>query len=471
MITRAISLIFILLCLSFLAVYSQSNHDNAVARERTELLGGETTIANTTPNAFGQRAPNLLGENRLFFFVGNSFFNQNWVTAPSSTTARDGLGPLFNARSCASCHFKDGRGRAPEFAGESPTGFLLRIGLNERDIHGNRLPDPHYGFQIQDNAIEGVAAEASFVIEYEEIAGAYPDGTPYSLRQPHYILSDFAYGELDPEITMSGRVANQMIGLGLLEAIPESTLQALADPNDRDGDGISGRYNWVWDELNQRMAIGRFGWKAEQPTVLQQVSAAFLGDIGITTTLFPQQNCRSVQVACQEAKDGSNRAGEPEIIADDLLKVSLYSSTLAVPAQRDFTHPDVIRGQELFMQVGCQGCHVQRLETGIHPTIPSLSHQIIYPYTDMLLHDMGEGLADGVRDFQADGREWRTAPLWGIGLFQTVNRHTNYLHDGRARNIEEAILWHGGEAEASKEGFMALPAEERAKLLRFLESL
>lgn len=469
MMTRAIFLSFILLTFSFLAVYSQSNHDDA--RERTELLGGETTIVNTTPNAFGQRAPNLTGENRLFFFVGNSFFNQNWVTAPSSTTARDGLGPLFNARSCASCHFKDGRGRAPEFAGESPTGFLLRIGLKERDIHGNRLPDPHYGLQIQDNAIEGVPVEANFVIEYEEITGEYPDGTPYSLRKPKYVLDALAYGALDAEITMSGRVANQMIGLGLLEAIPESTLQSLADPNDRDRDGISGRYNWVWDRLNQRMAIGRFGWKAEQPSVLQQVSAAFVGDIGITTTLFPTQNCSSVEVACQEAVNGSNQPHEPEIIADDLLKVALYSSSLAVPVQRDFDNPDIIQGQERFMQVGCQGCHVQRLETGIHPTIPALSHQVIYPYTDMLLHDMGAGLADELRDYQAEGSEWRTAPLWGIGLFHTVNHHTNYLHDGRARNIEEAILWHGGEAEASKEGFMALPAGERAKVLRFLESL
>ncbi|MEM7738525.1 MAG: di-heme oxidoredictase family protein [Deinococcota bacterium] len=435
------------------------------------LLGGQASIYNITPNAFGQPIPGLERPQELLFFVGNSFFNQNWVTAPASTTARDGLGPLFNARSCASCHFKDGRGRAPEFSGEAPTGFLLRLGINERDIYGERSPEPYYGMQFQDHAILDVPKEGDFFIDYEEIPGEYPDGTTYSLRKPNYRFENLAYGEFHPEVVMSGRVANQMIGLGLLEAINEDDLLSWADPNDQDGDGISGRPNWVWDVLNQRMTMGRFGWKAEQPSILQQSSAAFSGDIGITTDIFPGAHCAAGQDACLNALSGSNSESEPEIIADDLLKVTLYSSTLAVPVQRDIDSLDVQAGAVLFRDIGCSGCHLESVTTGIHPTIPALSHQQIRPYTNLLLHDMGDGLADGLSDFQATGREWRTPPLWGIGLFETVNKHTYYLHDGRARNLEEAILWHGGEAEASKDTFKQLSREQREQLLSFLGSL
>ena len=440
-------------------------------RERTELLGGQATIFNTTPNAFGQPVPSLERPQELLFFVGNSFFNQNWVTAPASTTARDGLGPLFNSRSCAGCHFKDGRGRPPEFDGEAPTGLLIRLGLPQRDIHGSRLPEPTYGLQFRDQAIEGVPKEGDLRVTYEEVAGAYPDGAPYSLRQPTYHLDNLAYGELEPEAALSPRVANQMIGLGLLEAIPEADLLALADPTDGNGDGVSGRPNWVWDAQNSRMGVGRFGWKAEQPSILQQVAAAFSADIGVTNDIFAEEGCALAQAECLGAVSGGNAAGEPEIPADDFLKVVLYSSSLAVPAQRDSDHPDVIQGERLFAQIGCTGCHTERWTTGVHPTIPALSNQTIRPYTDLLLHDMGEGLADDLNDFQAAGSEWRTPPLWGIGLFETVNGHTTHLHDGRARNLEEAVLWHGGEAEKSKTRFTELEERERDLLLAFLGSL
>ena len=451
------------------AVQAQTTSTNAP--ERSELLGGSATVFNTTPNAFGQPAGGLAREQELLFFVGNSFFNQNWVTAPASTTARDGLGPLFNARSCASCHFKDGRGRAPAFDGEAPTGLLVRLGIPERDIHGARLPEPNYGLQFQDTAVAGVADEGDLIVRYEEVTGEYPDGTVYSLRKPSYTFERLNYGELHPETAWSARVANQMIGLGLLEAIPEERLLALADPTDKNGDSISGRPNLVWDALNNRMATGRFGWKAEQPSVLQQVAAAFSGDIGITTDIFPDEGCAVAQTDCLGATNGSNTAGEPELPADDFLKVVLYSSTLAVPAQRNFDSPEVTRGGELFAELGCTGCHTPKHETGIHPTIPALSQQTIYPFTDLLLHDMGEGLADKLGDFQATGSEWRTPPLWGIGLFETVNGHTNYLHDGRARNLEEAILWHGGEANPSKQQFMMLDEDERTLVIAFLNSL
>lgn len=442
--------------------YSQEESD------RTELLGGQTTIFNQTANAFSQPAPGLERMQELFFFVGNSFFNQNWVEAPSSTTARDGLGPFFNARSCAGCHFKDGRGRAPSVDGESPTGFLIRLSIPQRDIHGAYLPDPIYGGQFQDQSILlGEQGEGDLIITYTEIEGRFADGTPYTLRQPSYELTNLQYGDLAPEVMFSPRVANQMIGLGLLEGVPDDALLALADPTDRDGDGISGRPNLVWDFYNQRTAIGRFGWKANQPHLLQQVAGAFSGDMGISTSLFPDPNCTAAQTACEGIPDG----GQPEISDDDLLKVVLYSSVLAVPAQRNSDDPQVQWGRDLFIEANCSGCHVPRLETGIHLTVPNLSYQVIYPYTDLLLHDMGQGLADDRPDFEASGQEWRTPPLWGIGLFETVNGHTAYLHDGRARDLNEAILWHGGEAQASLENYLQMTAEERAALLAFLRSL
>jgi len=432
-----------------------------------ELSGGQGTIFDVTPNAFSLPVPGLERDQELLFFVGNSFFNQNWVTAPASTTARDGLGPHFNARSCASCHFKDGRGRPPEFDGEMPTGYLVRLSLPGSDFHATPLPEANYGGQIQDQAILDIPPEATLRIEYEESPFTFPDGEEASLRQPTVHFDSLAHGDLHPETQFSPRVANQMIGLGLLEAVPEEAILALADPTDQDEDGISGRPNYVWDAYNNQTALGRFGWKANQPSLLQQTAGAFLGDMGITTPLFPDENCMEMDVDCETAVSG----GTPEIEDDDFLKVVLYASSLAVPARRDWNDPQVLQGKELFNEIGCANCHTPLLETSIHPTIPALSNQTIRPYTDMLLHDMGDGLADGRPDFQATSSEWRTPPLWGIGLIETVNGHTYFLHDGRARNLQEAILWHGGEAEASQEAYTDLTPSEREALLKFLESL
>lgn len=431
------------------------------------LLGGQTTIHDTTPNAFGQPAPGLDREQELLFFVGNSFFNQNWVSAPASTEARDGLGPTFNARSCASCHMKDGRGRPPEHPDERGTGFLMRLSVHDRTSSGAHEPDPVYGAQIQDQGLEGVLPEARVLIHYDEMAGAFADGTPYSLRRPRYEIVNLAFGPLHPDIRTSPRVAPQMIGLGLLEAVPEADIVSRADPDDRDGDGISGRLNRVWDAGVGQTTLGRFGWKANQPTIRQQTSSAFLGDIGITTGDSPDQNCGRTQTACLDALDG----GRPEIDDEDLAKVVLYASSLAVPAMRSPDDPRVMAGAEVFREIGCAKCHTPEMRSGVHTTLHALSNQTFHPYTDLLLHDMGEGLADRRPDFEATGSEWRTPPLWGIGLFETVNDHTYYLHDGRARNLTEAILWHGGEGEAAREAFRFLAAESREDLLRFLESL
>lgn len=456
--------------MSLLIVLASCSRDDdgyefLVAEDGEAFSGGATTVFDVSQNAFGFQAANLEGENSLFFFTGNSLFNQNWVTAPATTTARDGLGPFFNARACSGCHFKDGRGRAPEFNGELNHGLLLRLSIPGIQANGENLPDPIYGGQLQDQSILALETEGGFLVNYQETAVSYPDGASRNLRKPTYLLTDLIYGDIDGNVQLSPRVANQMIGLGLLEAIPESTLIDLSDETDADGDGISGKPNYVWDVQSQSQKIGRFGWKANQPNIRQQVAAAFAGDIGITSSLFPEENC-PVGVDCNDFPNG----GIPEIDNENLDKVILYSSTLAVPGRRDVDDQDILEGKALFNRVNCAACHQPKLETGPHP-IPALANQTIRPYTDMLLHDMGEGLADNVPDFNATGTEWRTPPLWGIGLIETVNGHTNLLHDGRARTIEEAILWHGGEAAASKESFMDLPSKDRTLVINFIKSL
>jgi CxxC motif-containing protein (DUF1111 family) len=440
--------------------------DRAYLVAGEELSGGAATVFDTTPDAFSRPVPGLTREQELLFFVGNSFFNQNWVSAPASTTARDGLGPFFNARSCAGCHFKDGRGRPPAFDGEVPTGFLLRLSVPGRDAHGGPLPEPTYGGQLQEGALEGLTAEGRIIVTYEEIPFTFPDGQVVNLRRPIYRLDSLGHGDAAIDVLLSPRVAPQMIGLGLLEAVPAADIVAQADPDDRNRDGISGRANTVWDAARGESALGRFGWKANEPTIAQQVAGAFLSDIGITTPLFAAEACTAAIPDCAAIPHG----GTPEIDPDDFDKVVLYAGSLAVPARRDWADAEVLLGKRLFHEAGCAACHTPALTTGQHPTLPALSNQVIHPYTDLLLHDMGEGLADNRPDFLADGREWRTPPLWGLGLIETVNGHTQLLHDGRARTLVEAILWHGGEGEVARDAFAALSAPERAAVVRFLNS-
>ena len=429
-----------------------------------EALGGDTTAFTAGRNAFELSARNLTNEDRRTFEIGDSFFTQNWVAAPSSTAARDGLGPTFNAQSCSSCHAHDGRARPPSGVDDPVRGLLLRL-----STHGPDGPtaDPVYGGQLQDRAIIGVEVEGRIGIEYEELPGAYPDGTTFSLRRPMYSILDPASGPVDPDIMVSPRIAPAIMGVGLLEAIPEDKIRGLADPDDVDGDGVSGRPNEVWDIRRASFALGRFGWKSNQPTLEQQAAGAFSGDIGITSSLFPDEDCPMAQKACAAAING----GSPEIPDERLRKVTFYVQTLAVPAMRDADEPEVERGARLFMKANCAACHTPRHVTGDSHPADALHNQVIFPYTDLLLHDMGERLADDRPDGLASGSEWRTPPLWGIGLVETVNGHTMFLHDGRARNMEEAILWHGGEALESRNRFMGMSKSDRDALLRFLRAL
>jgi CxxC motif-containing protein (DUF1111 family) len=437
--------------------------ENAVPK--AALSGGEGTVFDTSRQAYSLAARNLKEARRDRFFVGNALFNRNWVTAPSSTTGLDGLGPTFNATGCSACHFKDGRGQPPESEGEPFVGLLLRLSVPGENEHGGPVPEPHYGDQFNHHSILGVAPEGSAAVTYTELPGAYDDGTPYTLATPSYTFADLAFGALDSGVLVSPRVAPGMQGLGLLEALDGEVIEAAADPDDLDGDGISGRVNHVWDVESGSKRLGRFGWKANQPSLKQQNAGAALGDVGISSRLFPSQNCPPVQTDCSAATTG----GSPELEDDKLDDITFYAHFLAVPARRDVVESRA--GEALFERTGCASCHTPHFETGTLADFPELSNQEIHPYTDLLLHDMGDALADGRPDFEATGGEWRTPPLWGLGLVSRVNGHTRLLHDGRARNAEEAVLWHGGEAEPARDAFRKLSEADREALLFFLESL
>jgi CxxC motif-containing protein (DUF1111 family) len=425
----------------------------------TSVLGDE---------AFGTEVKNLTTDEQNAFVVGNSLFRSNWVIAPSSVQSLDGVGPILNAISCGSCHFKDGRAKPPASPTEALNGLLFRLSIDGLGTHGAPLPDPNYGGQLQDKAIMGVEPEAQVKVSYEEITGNYADGTPYSLRRPVYEFYNLKYGALPPSVKYSPRIAQQVMGLGLLENVAESDILSIADENDANKDGISGRANRVWDASQQKTVMGRFGWKANEPTVRQQTAGAFNGDMGITSSLFPNDHLTPIQ---QQLYANVPNGGTPELTDEQLRKITTYIQSLAVPIRRNVNTPSVIQGKNLFIQLQCQSCHRMEMTTSNLSSIGALNNQKIRPYTDLLLHDMGNDLADNRPDFLATGTEWRTPPLWGIGLIKNINKHTFLLHDGRARNIEEAILWHGGEGEKSKNEFKKLSKTERDAVIAFLESL
>ena len=446
----------------------------STASDALGLLGGATTVHDQSSHAFSLPANNINSLHRDHFFIGNAFFQQPWVTAPSSTSARDGLGPLLNSNSCQACHVKGGKGQLPLSDKEASVSMLIRLSIPAKSKTDEALvtkwgvvPEPHYGDQLQPYAIPSLQGEATLRFTYTELQGQFKDGETYSLLKPNVHLDKPQYGDFHPELQTSARVAPVMLGLGLLEAIPEAAILANADADDQNQDGISGRANQVWDRKQQKTVLGRFGWKANQPTVEQQTASAFHGDMGISSFLLPEQNCSARQSACLTAPDG----GTPEISNEILDKVVFYASMLAVPARRNVNEPQVVQGQLLFNKAGCISCHMTSFTTGTKHGFPELEQQSIQPYTDLLLHDMGEGLSDQRPDFLATGSEWRTTPLWGIGLIETVNGHTRYLHDGRARNLLEAVLWHGGEAEQAKQNVLVMSKTERAALIRFLQSL
>lgn len=468
---------------------AQVEHPSAagVFEPGEEFPGGTATTRRSRDhvNAFSHFSHGIgfAGESR--FKLGNAIFRKEWVSSPASTKASDGLGPLYNARGCQNCHLKDGRGHPPaaNWPDDDAISMFLRLSvppstqehhrlLAERRV--NVIPEPTYGSQLQDIAIKGHAGEGRMKITYQDVEVTLGDGAKVTLRKPDYEITDLGYGPMSADVMMSPRIAPPMIGLGLLEAIPESAIRANADPDDRNGDGISGRVQEVWSIEDQQVRIGRFGWKAGSPTVAQQTAEAFAGDMSLSTSMIPQPSgdCTEAQSVCRNAPNGNSPGPDDPEVSDQLFDlVVFYSQNLAVPARPDASKPQVLAGKAKFHELGCAACHIPSFTTGEVSGQPHLSRQRIWPYTDLLLHDMGEGLADNRPEGLASGREWRTPPLWGIGATAAVSGHTFFLHDGRARNLEEAILWHGGEAQASRDAYAALAKADREALLAFLNSL
>ena len=425
--------------------------------------GGAMTRWSSGKNAFNLPSPNLSSGNRSSFFVGDSFFKQNWIAAPASATARDGVGPFFNARSCSACHQRDGRGRVP-YENEEPVSLIFKISRIANSGRGVPAPHPIYGEQLQNFALDDLKPEVSIRVKWEKQKGSFQDGEEFELRKPIYKMSNWRNGPPKKPFRLSTRLAPQVFGLGLLQAIPENKIKQWSDPEDSDGDGISGRLQRV--ETHSGPKVGRFGWKAEQPDLKSQTAKALHTDMGLSSSVHPQ-DLDHQEILRQNYPKG----GEPEVEDHILDHLSKYPMLLGVPGRRDTEDPKVKTGEELFNKLQCSKCHKAEVKTGEIKGVPEVSSQRIQPFTDLLLHDMGPDLADQRPVFEASGREWRTPPLWGLGLFRKVNGYLFLLHDGRARSIEEAILWHGGEAENAKKKFLQLDRKERDRLKNFLLSL
>ncbi len=476
---------FVLICLGLgiampsVTVLAQGTHDEA-------FPGGDTTWQKPDGrNAFTHYSANMDFEKRLDFKLGEALFQRLWVTAPTRTKAADGLGPLFNSRACNGCHIRNGRGHPVDENDPSAgaTSMLLRLSIPPqtadqlRDHLDGKLanvPDPVYGGQFQDFSVPGIDAEGRVKVTFDNFDVALAGGEIVTLRKPRYEMTDLAYGPLHPDIMVSPRLAPAMIGLGLLEAIPDDVLLAASDPQDANGDGISGRVNYVRDIAKNDLAIGRFGWKAGMPSLDQQNQNAFQFDIGLSTPLYPNGagDCTAAQEDCLITPNGNSPEFENleahSVITDLVL---YYTRNIAPPIRTNANDADVIAGQKIFENIGCASCHTPHHQLPERADMPEQSGQNIWPYSDLLLHDMGEGLADHRPEAQASGREWRTPPLWGIGRAQDIDPRAQFLHDGRARTILEAVLWHDGEAVLARDAVAKMPPSERSKLLAFLKSL
>ena len=450
-----------------------------------ELPGGRATV-NKKRNAhsFSQSSANMKFLRKLNFSLGNAMFRKLWIASPSSTLASDGLGPMFNAPSCQRCHLKDGRGHPPKanFPNDNAISMVMRLSIPPQNEAQNMalksgrlgaISEPTYGNQLQDLAITGLKSEGKIHIEYVEKVIDLEGGEQVSLRHPTYSISHANYGGQHPQMMMSVRVAPPMIGLGLLEAISANDTQSLADPEDVNKDGISGKANEVWDVRKKSSVLGRFGWKAGQPNLNQQNSDAFSNDMGLASLMFRRLSgdCTEAQVGCIKAPHGgSPQHGDVEVGHEAMELVNFYSRNLAVPKRNKVNTSQVLAGKKLFYQSGCTACHHPSYTTS-NEVAAEQAGQRIWPYTDLLLHNMGEGLADHRPEFKATGFEWRTPPLWGIGLTEIVNKHSFFLHDGRARNLLEAIIWHGGEAKKAQQKVVNMTPKERHLLINFVESL
>jgi CxxC motif-containing protein (DUF1111 family) len=448
----------------------------ALAQETGGSSDDDFTVARSDADAYTQPVAVLSYGERETFMQGRSHFKRRWI-APITFNGEWGLGPTFIQTRCSECHINNGRGSPPNQPDEQLATMLVRLSVSGENERGGPRPHPNYGDQFQNNALQAqevdlryawelVPAEAALYVDWEEHVVTLPDGEQVSLRKPVVRIEKLAFGPLGDDVMLSLLNTPPVFGLGLLEAVAEETVLQIAQSQKQHG--LNGRPNYVWDAVNQRTALGRFGWKASNPNLMQQTAGAFLGDLGVSSFVFREQNCPPIQRECL-LQDVLN---DPEIIDSDMYDLELWLRSTAAPAPRDSANPEVVRGKALFNKAACGVCHVPELTTAAeYPAFPKLANRTFRAYTDLLLHDMGEGLADNRSDFAAGGRDWRTTPLWGLGLSETVNGSTALLHDGRARNVTEAILWHGGEAESARNAFMEMKKPERDALVKFVESI
>ncbi|TBR45042.1 hypothetical protein CBF23_000640 [Marinomonas agarivorans] len=446
----------------------------------TSFFSLKTYAETNSSSILMQPFPHISPEQKLNHSLGQALFEKLWVASPSSTTASDGLGPLFNARSCHSCHLNNGKGHAPTELqnGVEVPSFFLRLKQWPRPDSNNSktavAPDPIYGTQLQTNANINIRPEANLTLTYQYKTVTFADGTTSELRKPVYQLNNLSYGKLSNATQLSGRVSPSIIGVGLFDSITEADLLNSADPDDKNNDGISGRVNTVWDKTMQTWRVGRFGWKATTATLTEQNQSAFNGDLGISTPLFPNPygDCTTHQVACLSLPNGNSPHMENLEANSEVIKVvDIFTALSAPPKIRNLNRETFKEGKKVFDLLQCSACHTSVQRTGKDTTFPELNNQTFYPFTDLLLHDMGQELADVGKEFDALGSEWRTAPLWGLSLSKLASGKQSFLHDGRARNIDEAILWHGGEGQKSRDSYLKLDKSQRSLLIRFLESL
>jgi len=485
----------LLLVVTVVAIGCSEN--KAPAFQNSELSpGGTMTVKRLQKQSYIHPGAAVTGMQKLNFWTGFSFFRDPWVASPSSTKSRDGLGPLFNTRSCISCHDAGSRGPMAEVGESMPSSLVIKLGVRDKFNDSNHqgknstdkqtLVDPNYGDQIQPRGIlfrhpkleHAPKGEALLKLSYQTIDGIYADGIPYQLSNPQYQLTKMAYGDLADHIDITPRFAPNIYGAGLLDAIHVDDLLIQEDIDDNNQDGISAKYNRVMNIATGTLDIGRFSLKAKHPTLAQQVAAAFRNDIGITSRLFPTESCTEKQIVCQQTARLGELSNEdthlqtPLEISDKLFELVVsFNQLLGVPPARNLTEEETSKGREHFYNIGCQQCHTPSYRTDKDYPVEVLANQVIWPYTDLALHDMGKMLADNVKEDDANGQEWRTPPLWGIGLQKSTTKQQRFLHDGRANSISEAILWHGGEAEIAKKKFTQLSVNQRQELVKFLRAI
>jgi len=401
------------------------------------------------------------------FILGRSFFTIPWVEAPSATTARDGLGPLFNANTCASCHPSNGRGNLYNKKMQFSRSLISKLSIKSNNSKEHKeilktsplIIEPTYGGQVGINGIHGVKFEAKPDIKFEEIKVKFPDGEIDTLLKPIYALKDLQYGELYKDTIMTFRLAPSLNGLGLIEDISNEDILKNVDEFDKNNDGISGRANYGYSPITKKVELGKYSWKASNTSLKHQSADAAINDMGLTTSIFPNDKCTKAQKACNEAPKSKDKIDLPNLRLDAMTFYIKNRKTYSAKETKNYKE-----GLEIFKSLACVKCHIGSFTTksGIE----------ISPFTDMLLHDMGEGLADGRSEFKANGNEWRTPPLWGLSLHEKINKKSpRLLHDGRARDFQEAILWHDGEAKGVKENYMNLDKQSREQLIRFLKEV